>query len=495
MDCSHCRERLTLLISDALSPAERAEVQAHLEQCPDCARELRALQNIQQTLVSLPAAETPLNIRANVRAALRQQPRRAWALPFALPARNLAWGGALTVGALGLMLLARPVQYGGGSVPAGDIAQLEARPDANVSAVPPSAVAPDADGSKADQSFADGHAKQKSGAGAPPAAQKHGQPAPQAVPQLPAPVAPSQRDNAKALDGAATESAKAPAQTKAKSNAPAPKPSADKPKAKPPSATGEARQQAVAPVTKPATDEPQPPAPRAANADNAPQSPASPAPAADQRANAPTDAASSDAPSAPSESSREAPAAPSGPPTALAAPGANGLYRAGRDARWTGGAVTATLARRTAERANTFAGGSSNSIAGQTTRKTGETAKRNPPAAVPAPAPPAAMSDAASDAQETKPEPSAPESQTPVTLTLSAEKALGPARLMLVAPPAKDAEIWRGTLGTQPLEIPLPNAVLQRLNPQSGQKIRARLEQIDGQGESVQSLPLELTWP
>ena len=96
MNCLHCREQLTLLQSDALDATERAAVEAHLAQCPECAREWRALEAMRATLVSLPAAPAPPQLRANVRAALQPKTRRA--LPFALPiaqARGLAWGRRL----------------------------------------------------------------------------------------------------------------------------------------------------------------------------------------------------------------------------------------------------------------------------------------------------------------------------------------------------------------------------------------------------------------
>ena len=121
MNSPHQREQLPDLLSDALEPAERARVESHLAECEQCARELRALQQIQQTLAALPAATPPASLRGNVRAALRENPQQTralpglWAnragnkaLPFALPARQLAWGGAVALGAVGLMLLARP---------------------------------------------------------------------------------------------------------------------------------------------------------------------------------------------------------------------------------------------------------------------------------------------------------------------------------------------------------------------------------------------------
>ena len=113
MFCSRCRELLTSLLSDALAPAERADVEAHLATCPNCARELRALQNIGETLAALPAHEVPLRVRENVRAALRAPTPRRAPIGFGWPkfgARPLAWGGAVAVGAIGLMLLARPLQ-------------------------------------------------------------------------------------------------------------------------------------------------------------------------------------------------------------------------------------------------------------------------------------------------------------------------------------------------------------------------------------------------
>ena len=120
MNSPHQREQLPDLLSDALTSSERARVESHLATCEQCARELRALQQMQQTLAALTPATPPERVRANVRAALRQNQKQAWALPslwpkragktlpFALPARQLAWGGAVALSAAGLMLLARP---------------------------------------------------------------------------------------------------------------------------------------------------------------------------------------------------------------------------------------------------------------------------------------------------------------------------------------------------------------------------------------------------
>ena len=138
MNSPHQREQLPNLLSDALEPAERARVESHLEQCAQCQNELRALQGMQAALASLPMQPAPENLRANVLGALRENKQRSRVLPivnaiglaradkrqrsdarqngkapflplpFALPTRALAWGGAVALGALGLMLLGRP---------------------------------------------------------------------------------------------------------------------------------------------------------------------------------------------------------------------------------------------------------------------------------------------------------------------------------------------------------------------------------------------------
>ena len=494
---------MTLLLCDALSPNERAAVEAHLEQCPNCARELRALRLTRETLASLPASPTPDRVRANVRAALLHPPRRrfawplVWPLPFALgaPTRQLAWGGALAVSAIGLMLLARPLQHSSSSnTPASESAPLQsagktvgasAQKPVAVSSAPakstPAKTAPVANGSNSNALFSDGHAKwvrPKGTAKLPQPAKIEGV-APQRAPRVAPPgavAAPSDAFSNGTASTAKTRNKIGPATEKSSAaKSPPAQPSA----VEPARATARARPKLAAPAPK--TNVLKPPL-------TAPASPSAPAAV-------PSGAASLAKSSGPTSaglagSSGEPPARVAGNQKQSAAPSAiaraDGAFQMRLAQTWTGGAVTATLTRG----ALAGDGVARLGVGEPNSRGTSENAPAAAPASAaplkgpPPPAPVTAMRGGASVAVV----------DAPVTLTLRAVRSVGAARLLLLAPD-RETEIWRGTLGTAPVEIPLQNPVLQQLSPKSGQKIRARLEQINGQGESAQSLPLELTWP
>ena len=506
MLCSRCREQLTLWLSDALAPPERAALEAHLAACPNCARELRALQNIGQTLASLPAAPVPPRVRANVRAALSAPPRRTFVLPN-FGARGLAWGGALAVGAIGLMLVARPLQTNFSSAPATDIGAGGAlAPPAELKSDAPSAAAPNAKSSGAGQTAANSVAASKAkmpSAAKVPAAKT----SPAQAPLAPAPAtshgAPA---NGKfSFDDSAASSRKSP---RVAPDAASPKRAAQAPSEKPMS--------------------PAPPKPRFSGGSQAPlvpraqtQESASPsaltAPRSDGAKARPQKLTRPDAAPRASDPQRVA-------PFGLAKPnGAAALEskRAGDPAPWTNGAVTATLAHR-APRALMRAG-----VGDSKSRDDSSMLRAAPPAAKAAPATPQADDSRAAEPQTNAPAPpppaplsssesapSAPDggrakaapapsndlaassalAAAPVTLFLRAAQSVGPARLMLITPDG-ETEIWRGTLGMAPLEIPLPAALTRPLKLRGGQTIRARLEQLDARGQPSQSLPLELLWP
>lgn len=106
ISCFTCRERLNLLLEDALSSQERAAVESHLESCAQCQNELEIARNLRESLSHIPPVEAPENLRLRVRAALESQtqPKPIWKINWR-PA-SFAWAGGATVLALGLLLIA-----------------------------------------------------------------------------------------------------------------------------------------------------------------------------------------------------------------------------------------------------------------------------------------------------------------------------------------------------------------------------------------------------
>ncbi len=87
-DCSNVemRERLPELLHDALSGAERAEVEAHLASCSDCAKEFALLQAARRTLS---AVRVPVLDTAAIAAALPRPRVAPAARPIARRASTL----------------------------------------------------------------------------------------------------------------------------------------------------------------------------------------------------------------------------------------------------------------------------------------------------------------------------------------------------------------------------------------------------------------------
>ena len=72
----HFREELQLLLDDRLSPADRSEVEQHLEVCPSCQREFEALRWSKQFAASqLSPAEAPSQLERDIVAALDEEDR------------------------------------------------------------------------------------------------------------------------------------------------------------------------------------------------------------------------------------------------------------------------------------------------------------------------------------------------------------------------------------------------------------------------------------
>lgn len=490
------REQLTDLLCDALGPTERARVESHLAQCAQCARELRALERMQQTMASLPAATPPARLRENVRATLLEEKKQLWALsalrprraktsadatrqrpvkdserigarkalPFALPARSLAWGGAAAVAAVGLMLLARPSFQNDStfrSAPTSE-SELATSADSNVNAGAAT------DGA-ADSADAPNTATDLTGNSA--VAKPSQTPTTNATNKAPADAQTKTAGAPQpAIDSAAPGSA----------GALPPRPPSPRPRV--------AQTENLAPLPQPSFDffPPLPPAPSApprntkrnngkklqptAPAQTAPQAPARPAPAQV----APPKTAPQQAPATrnpPSEAkTRSLPAAP---PAALPAAGLSADSGAQENAD--------------GSRENNFAPAPMNEVPG-----------------VSAPRSPVARADEARVARksggtkkttgwtggEVIADLKRGDTPAPV-LTLSVTKAIGNARLLLLLPDG-ETQVWRGSMNALPIQIKLPELAGR---VRSGQKVRARLEQTSGEGNPTASTTFDVFWP
>ena len=449
-----------------------------------------------------------------------RKPRPNLALPFALPAsstRRLAWGAAAVLSAIGLMLLARPSFQNGAYAPAPQSeAELAARSGVNSAAnttdagqmdkaasrnaetaksQPSRPGAPKANASKANA--VKGQATQSQAAQAAQAAPNAGRLP--TFPPLPAP-------NARALESDGTpqvptiSSAAPPVVTAIKplpriKIAPAPPTEIAPAKAVP--STEIAPKTNVPPVAKPS-----PMTLRAqskASDDSAPPTASAPpstlaAPLGRARAAAPSAAApnaaanagnagneplqtpknrlyagrfggangdgatnsanNGDAPALPRSSAGErknrsdTPRIRLAPGGAVSSAGANLGAAQQSSAGWTGGSVSATLTRLGAAKADV--NGRARALPGT--------------------------------------------QGAPLTLTFGVSLAIGNARLILLLP-GGERRVWSGSLNALPVQIALPAATIEGANLKSGQKIRARLEQIGGDGNPMGSSTFELTLP
>ena len=472
MNSPHQREQLPDVLSDALDATERARVEAHLRQCPQCARELRELQQMQATLASLPVAPVPARVRENVRAVLREEPRK-FALPFAfpLPTRQLAWGGTAVVAAVGLMLLARPsLQQGDAfsqSSPISD-SEIAARSARSDGAAPPGNLGSPP---KSASSRQNSNNSTKTRAISPKTQLKPevAQPAPVAppiadapadnsapdaalpsfaFPAPPRPISPPKQPNARPV--APTDSSPAPG---APSEPSAPKTTTTPqtkiaPKQATAPQTNSPKAQAVAPPKNapPTTEEPAPPSDATPNARAAPPAPMMAPSLARDNARAEKrdqNGFASDAPGAVAPRARVAPA-----PLAQE----NRASNSALTSNWPGGAVTATFAPRANEARNDTSAGA---------RVNGQLA---------------------------------PTRKAPMVLTLSVAKPIGNARLILLAPDG-ESTIWRGDLNELPAQIEISLSVLDQFKTSKVGKLRARLEQIDGEGNPKSSSVFEIPLP
>lgn len=106
MDCRKCREQLVDLLYGDLSDRKRKEVEAHLEQCPDCSREFEDMKATRMAFADLSDPEPGKHLEARIKATAMEELERTvqvkrWKIIFH-PAFATA---ALAVIAVGVLLL------------------------------------------------------------------------------------------------------------------------------------------------------------------------------------------------------------------------------------------------------------------------------------------------------------------------------------------------------------------------------------------------------
>ena len=74
MNCHDARDLLSALLDEALDPSERALVQAHLEGCADCRRELDGLRSTVSLLSRVERARAPVGFVDKVLAEVHPAP-------------------------------------------------------------------------------------------------------------------------------------------------------------------------------------------------------------------------------------------------------------------------------------------------------------------------------------------------------------------------------------------------------------------------------------
>ena len=79
MQCEQARQILESLAAGRLEPREAAEVEAHLQACPACGRELRWIGALKASVRSMPRPSMPADLRADLlRLASRGSASRNW---------------------------------------------------------------------------------------------------------------------------------------------------------------------------------------------------------------------------------------------------------------------------------------------------------------------------------------------------------------------------------------------------------------------------------
>jgi len=101
MTCTETRDLFSALADDALTPAERAALDAHLAGCADCRRELAGLLRTVKLVRAIDPSRAPAGFVDRVLAAARPEPA-----PKRLARRRLAPWQTLPLGAAALFLIA-----------------------------------------------------------------------------------------------------------------------------------------------------------------------------------------------------------------------------------------------------------------------------------------------------------------------------------------------------------------------------------------------------
>ena len=87
--CSSMQTRFTEYLDGRLTGREMQRVAAHMERCPECAREWRLLRQAQSSLAELGPVPEPENLLLRIRVAVSQESARRRQSPF--HSLNLAW--------------------------------------------------------------------------------------------------------------------------------------------------------------------------------------------------------------------------------------------------------------------------------------------------------------------------------------------------------------------------------------------------------------------
>lgn len=122
MNCEHIRAKLSPHLDGELPPEEAREIGEHLEQCPECARELRRLSATWDALLADEDTEPAADYARTFWQKLAEQQRKPSRL-----VRVLKWSPAMAAGFF-IAFLAGWISAGGGkpseSVPSMDVAFL-----------------------------------------------------------------------------------------------------------------------------------------------------------------------------------------------------------------------------------------------------------------------------------------------------------------------------------------------------------------------------------
>lgn len=78
MGCQHVQEQLSAYLEDELEPAARRSMDAHLEECVHCRRELEALRRTISALQSLEEIDVPPRLTAAIQAGIAVRERSGW---------------------------------------------------------------------------------------------------------------------------------------------------------------------------------------------------------------------------------------------------------------------------------------------------------------------------------------------------------------------------------------------------------------------------------